>query len=95
MVGRFNYHPYYASQSNGWTPIRPPVGQVQPLTVPPPPYVEHQNAKKVRNDVNIHKDTLKVELDEQNPDYHLLSFVFDALFDGRYTCNLIYCFSIY
>lgn len=84
-MGRFNYPPpYYANQAGGvWPSFRPPMGQQQqPLTVPPP-YVEHQNAKKVRNDVNVHKDTLRLEVDEQNPDQHLVSFVFDALYDGR------------
>ncbi|XP_059632562.1 probable E3 ubiquitin-protein ligase LUL4 [Cornus florida] len=80
MVGRSNFVPYYTYQTNGWTGMRPPL--------PPPPrpqYVDHQHAKKVRNDVNVHKDTLKLEIDEQNPDHHLVSFVFDALFDGSIT----------
>ncbi|KAL5787973.1 hypothetical protein ACOSP7_004922 [Xanthoceras sorbifolium] len=51
---------------------------------PPPPYVDHHSAKKVRNDVNVHKDTLRIEVDEQNPDHVLVSFVFDAMFDGRF-----------
>lgn len=81
MMGRYSYQfhyqpPYYANQAHGWPAPRPPVG-------PPPPYVDHQSAKKVRNDVNIHKDTLKIEVDEENPDHVLVSFVFDALFDGR------------
>uniref|UniRef100_A0A2C9VIV4 MGRN1/RNF157-like N-terminal domain-containing protein n=1 Tax=Manihot esculenta TaxID=3983 RepID=A0A2C9VIV4_MANES len=29
-----------------------------------------------------HKDALKVEIDEHNPDNYLVSFVFDALLDG-------------
>lgn len=53
----------------------------------PPPYVEHQNAKKVRNDVNVRKDTVRLEVDEQNPDHHLVSFVFDAVFDGSITIS--------
>lgn len=48
----------------------------------PPRYVDHQAAKKVKNEVNVHKDTLRLELDEHSPDHHLLSFVFDALYDG-------------
>ncbi|KAH7573712.1 hypothetical protein JRO89_XS03G0196600 [Xanthoceras sorbifolium] len=82
MTGRFNYQyhyqpPYYNNQAHGWpSTTRPPVG-------PPPPYVDHQSAKKVRNDVNVHKDTLRIEVDEQNPDHVLVSFVFDAMFDGR------------
>lgn len=86
MMGRSNYQPCYANHSNYWTQIRPPVAapllQQQPL-LHPPPYVEHQNAKKVRNDVNVHKNTLRLEVDERNPDHFLVSFTFDALFDGR------------
>ncbi|PSS33898.1 E3 ubiquitin-protein like [Actinidia chinensis var. chinensis] len=86
MAGRGNFAPYGPYQNNGWALIRPP--QPQPLPQPqqpPPPYVHHQQAKKVRNDVNVHKDTLRLEVDEQNPDHHLVSFVFDALFDGSFT----------
>ncbi|KAJ9182048.1 hypothetical protein P3X46_006081 [Hevea brasiliensis] len=83
-ANRFNYPPYYcANQPNWWPSIRPNVGTGQPIE--PAPYIEHQNAKKVRNDVNVHKDTLKVEIDENNPDNYLVSFVFDALFDGSIT----------
>lgn len=79
-MGRSNFGPYYANQNNGWIRIRPPV------VAPPLPqvaYVEDQQAKKVRNDVNVHKDTLRLEIDEENPDQHLVTFVFDALYDGR------------
>lgn len=67
--------------------MRPPPYMV-PVSLPvpsvaPPAYVEHNQAKKVKNHVNLHKDTLKVEVDKDNPDCHLVSFVFDALFDGR------------
>lgn len=79
-MGRSNLGPYYAYQNNGWAGIRPPV-VAEPL--PPVAYVEHQQAKNVNNDVNVHKDTLRLEVDEENPDHHLVSFVFDALFDGR------------
>lgn len=76
MMIRPNYHPQHQfNQSNGWPAVLP--------SLPPPPYVEHQNAKKVRNDVNVHKGTLRLEVDRHNPDHHLVSFVFDALFDGR------------
>ncbi|CAI0466360.1 unnamed protein product [Linum tenue] len=76
MVGRYNYQPYYYGNSaGGWPPIQPV------------PYVEHQNAKKVRNEVNVHKGTLRLELDEQNPDHHLISFVFYALVYGSITVS--------
>ncbi|TYH01621.1 hypothetical protein ES288_A09G074000v1 [Gossypium darwinii] len=86
VMGRYpiQYPPYFANQASAWPPIRAhAVAAVPPQ--PPPSYVEHYNAKKVRNDVNVHKDTLKLEVDEQNPDHHLVSFVFDALFDGSIT----------
>ncbi|CAI0559757.1 unnamed protein product [Linum tenue] len=90
MVGRYNPQPYYYGNSAGGWPqqpyaARPSVGPPQPIQ--PVPYVEHQNAKKVRNEVNVHKETLRLELDEQNPDHHLVSFVFDALVDGSITIS--------
>ncbi|KAD6794784.1 hypothetical protein R6Q59_021303 [Mikania micrantha] len=75
--GGFN-HPQ-PNYSYGW--MRPP----PMVPVPPPAYVEHKQAKKVKNHVNLHKDTLKVEVDKENPDCYLVSFVFDALFDGSIT----------
>lgn len=81
MTARFNYHPYHSNQANGWPAARSAVGPA----VEPPRYVEHQNAKKVRNDVNVHKDTLRLVVDEHNPDHLLVSFVFDALYDGSIT----------
>lgn len=58
---------------------------------PPPAYVEHQSAKVIKNDVNVHKDSIKLEVDEKHPDHHLVSFVFDARFDGSIT---IYYFAM-
>ncbi|XP_061345486.1 probable E3 ubiquitin-protein ligase LUL4 [Gastrolobium bilobum] len=70
-----NSMPFYANQCH---PPPPPLP-------PPPPYVDHQSAKKIRNDVNLHKHTLQLHLDRNNPDHHLISFVFDAHFDGSIT----------
>lgn len=68
----------------GWMPpMRPPYMVPVPPPLPPPAYVEHKQAKKVKNHVNLHKDSLKIEVDKENPDCCLVSFVFDALFDGR------------
>lgn len=64
--------------------VNPGQGQGQPGAVPPP-YVDHQTAKKIRNDVNLHKHTLRLDFDPNNPDHHLISFVFDALYDGSIT----------
>ncbi|KAJ4893001.1 putative E3 ubiquitin-protein ligase LUL4 [Raphanus sativus] len=82
-------HPQYltTAQPNWWGPtMRPgfvcPQTPMQPL---PPPYVENQNAKKVRNDVNVHRDTLRLQVDESVPAHHLVSFVFDAIFHGSFT----------
>ncbi|KAK9725432.1 hypothetical protein RND81_05G142800 [Saponaria officinalis] len=80
MVGRPNF-PYFPSNyGNGWHHMREPLPPP-----PPPPYVEHQNAKVVKNDVNVHKDTIKLVVDENFPDCYLVSFVFDAHFDGSIT----------
>ncbi|KAM3378205.1 putative E3 ubiquitin-protein ligase LUL4 [Capsicum galapagoense] len=77
-----HYPPYYHPQTNnGWLGLRPP----PPPPLPEVPYVDHQNAKKIQNDVNVHKDTIKVQVDELNKDSHLVSFTFDALVDGSIT----------
>ncbi|KAG2325061.1 hypothetical protein Bca52824_007789 [Brassica carinata] len=67
--------------------------------VPQFPYVEHQEAVTIKNDVNLNKDTLRFEPDESNPGKFLLSFTFDANVPGSITvmffakedrdCNLI------
>lgn len=90
MTNRFNYQPLYVNQgSSGWPAIRPPA--VGPASSPPP-YVDHQTAKKIKNDVNVHKDTLQLEVDEHHPDQYMVSFVFDALYDGRYGIPLFLSF---
>lgn len=48
------------------------------------PYVEHQKAVTIRNDVNLKKETLKVVPDEENPGRFLVTFTFDATVAGRY-----------
>lgn len=52
---------------------------------PPPPYVDHQQAKKVRNDVNVHRATIRLLPDQRSPDQYLVSFVYDAQVDGSFT----------
>ncbi|KAM0045491.1 putative transcription factor C2H2 family [Helianthus debilis subsp. tardiflorus] len=44
----------------------------------PTPYVDHQKAVTIRNDVNLKKETLKIEADEENPGKFVVSFTFDA-----------------
>jgi len=45
--------------------------------------VEHQQAQKVKNYVNLHKDTIRLEPDGADPDRRLVTFTFDAVTDGR------------
>ncbi|PSR98173.1 E3 ubiquitin-protein like [Actinidia chinensis var. chinensis] len=59
-----------------------PCGPVMP---PPPPYVEHQKAVTIRNDVNLKKETLRIEPDEENPGRFLVAFTFDATVAGSIT----------
>lgn len=103
--GYYPYHGYYPQQ-----PVPGPFGPFYPdwaggqypyRAVPAPvtPYVEHQKAVTIRNDVNIKKETLRVEPDEDNPGKYLISFTFDATAPGSITliffaketedCNLI------
>ncbi|GMJ03008.1 ABA insensitive RING protein 3, LOSS OF GDU 2 [Hibiscus trionum] len=57
-----------------------------PMMPPPPvPYIEHQKAVTIKNDVNLKKETLKFEADELNPGKLLVSFTFDATVAGRMT----------
>ncbi|CAI9764286.1 unnamed protein product [Fraxinus pennsylvanica] len=79
IMGQYsNYRPYLTPPMR-WGPIPPP----PPL--PPVPYVDHQSAKKIKNDVNIHKDTIMLQADVLNQDYQLVTFTFDALVDGSIT----------
>lgn len=47
------------------------------------PYVEHQKALTIHNDVNVKKESLMMEPDEENPGKSLVSFKFDATAAGR------------
>ncbi|XP_058101806.1 probable E3 ubiquitin-protein ligase LUL2 [Magnolia sinica] len=69
------------SQPN-WVGGRYPCG---PAPSPPAPYVEHQKAVTIRNDVNLKKETLRVEPDEENPGKYLVAFTFDATVAGSIT----------
>ncbi|XAR69081.1 hypothetical protein NMG60_11000544 [Bertholletia excelsa] len=51
----------------------------------PTPIVEHQKAVTIRNDVNLKKETLRIEPDEQNPGKFLVTFTFDATVAGSIT----------
>lgn len=50
---------------------------------PVTPFVEHQKAVTIRNDVNIKKESLRLEPDEENPGQFLVAFTFDATAPGR------------
>ncbi|KAG5112944.1 hypothetical protein AAZX31_13G122800 [Glycine max] len=58
-----------------------------PVAAPPAPapYVEHQKAVTIKNDVNIKKETLRIEPDDENPGRFLVSFTFDATVSGSIT----------
>lgn len=60
-----------------------PLDWQQPPVVVAPPSDDQKTAKVVNSEVNVHKDSLRLEADELNPDRLLVSFVFDALLDGR------------
>lgn len=81
----------HPGQAN-WVGGQYPYGYVMPA---PTPYVEHQKAVTIRNDVNLKKETLRVEPDEENPGKFLVTFTFDATVAGRYYCcftSLVYVF---
>lgn len=49
------------------------------------PYFEHQKAVTIRNDVNVKKETLRVEPDEENRGKFVVAFTFDATAPGSIT----------
>ncbi|KAK1318043.1 putative E3 ubiquitin-protein ligase LUL4 [Acorus calamus] len=93
---------YFARPTYPYPPIPPPANArwvppsgssssylPPPLPPPPPPlpHVEHEKAKTIKNYVNVHKDTIRLEEDESDKDRHLVSFTFDALVDGSITIH--------
>ncbi|XP_010907358.3 probable E3 ubiquitin-protein ligase LUL4 [Elaeis guineensis] len=48
-------------------------------------HAEHQTATTVKNYVNLHKNSIRLEPDKLNPNHHLVSFTFDSLVDGSFT----------
>ncbi|XP_011048560.1 PREDICTED: probable E3 ubiquitin-protein ligase LOG2 [Populus euphratica] len=59
------------------------VGGRCPMMPQPAPSVEHQKAVIIRNDVNLKKESLRIEPDEENPGSYLVTFTFDATVAGR------------
>nr|GMC50951.1 probable E3 ubiquitin-protein ligase LOG2 [Ipomoea batatas]GMD39051.1 probable E3 ubiquitin-protein ligase LOG2 [Ipomoea batatas] len=70
--------PSHADWISGRYPCRPMIPQ-------PAPYVEHQKAVTIRNDVNLKKETLRLEPDNANPGKSLVAFTFDATVAGSMT----------
>ncbi|EXC16229.1 E3 ubiquitin-protein ligase MGRN1 [Morus notabilis] len=64
-----------------WVGGRYPCGPAAAAT----PYVEHQKAVTIRNDVNLKKESLRIEPDEDNPGKFLVAFTFDATVSGSMT----------
>ncbi|CAH8375260.1 unnamed protein product [Eruca vesicaria subsp. sativa] len=78
------YHQYH--QGGYYPPLQyhQNQGARAPMT-PQYPYVEHQEAVTIKNDVNLNKQTLRFEPDESDPRKFLLSFTFDANVPGSMT----------
>ncbi|XP_042402143.1 probable E3 ubiquitin-protein ligase LUL2 [Zingiber officinale] len=76
-------HGQYPAQHPGWVGS----GRYPPYAPSPPPlpYVQHQTAVTIRNDVNIKKESLRLEPDEENPGFFLVAFNFDATVAGSIT----------
>lgn len=77
------YDHHHAAAHANWDNERYPYGP--PMMQPPAPYVEHQKAVTIRNDVNLKKETLRIEPDEENKGKFLVAFTFDATVAGSMT----------
>ncbi|EYU38534.1 hypothetical protein MIMGU_mgv1a0110001mg, partial [Erythranthe guttata] len=75
------YDHHHAAAHANWANGRYPYPMMPPAPAPAP-YVEHQKAVTIRNDVNLKKETLRIDPDEENPGKHLVSFTFDATVAG-------------
>ncbi|KAB2060117.1 E3 ubiquitin-protein ligase MGRN1 [Gossypium arboreum] len=62
-----------------------PYGEMMHPVPEPVPYIEHQQAVTVKNDVNLKKETLKLAADASNPGKFSVNFTFDANVAGRMT----------
>ncbi|KAL0874982.1 hypothetical protein Bca101_024687 [Brassica carinata] len=74
-----------AMQTQQPPPHKVPATTYQYPTMPPPPYVEYQKPATIRNDVNLRKETLRLQPDPENPGQLLVFFSFDATVPGRIT----------
>lgn len=75
----FHHPPHHLNWGGG---VRYPAAPMP--SVAPTPYIEHQKAVTIRNDVNLKKETLRVDPDDENPGMFLVGFTFDATVAGRY-----------
>lgn len=85
MAAPYDHHhrvPHVDPNHGNWVGGPYPCGPVVPTVAP---YVEHQKAVTIRNDVNLKKETLKVVPDEENPGRFLVTFTFDATVSGSVT----------
>ncbi|KAL3327788.1 hypothetical protein AABB24_035454 [Solanum stoloniferum] len=80
LPASYDHHHRMDPGHANWVNGRYPCGPMMP---PPAPCVEHQKAVTIRNDVNLKKETLRIEPDEANPGKYLVAFTFDATVPGR------------
>lgn len=80
------YDHHHVAPHGNWANGRYPYGAM--MQAPATPYVEHQKAVTIRNDVNLKKETLRIEPDEDHPGKFLVAFSFDATVTGRYVVFL-------
>ncbi|KAI4372267.1 hypothetical protein MLD38_010516 [Melastoma candidum] len=81
-AGPRNYGCGYSSGGYNARPGGPGTSGMRPRPARVP-FVEQKQAKLVINEVNVHKDSIRVTVNE-NGTSHLVSFTFDALVDGRH-----------
>ncbi|KAL2481430.1 putative E3 ubiquitin-protein ligase LOG2 [Abeliophyllum distichum] len=79
------YDHHHAAAHANWVNERYPYGPMMQPPAGPAPYVEHQKAVTIRNDVNLKKETLRIEPDQDNPGKFLVAFTFDATVAGSMT----------
>ncbi|KAK1392657.1 RING-type E3 ubiquitin transferase [Heracleum sosnowskyi] len=82
MPAPYDHHHRPPHVDPNWVGGPYPCGPMVPTVAP---YVEHQKAVTIRNDVNLKKETLKVVPDEDNPGGFLVTFTFDATVSGSVT----------
>ncbi|KAI3705342.1 hypothetical protein L1987_75578 [Smallanthus sonchifolius] len=85
LPATYDHHPHRVPvdpAGQAWVGGRYPCG---PVMHTPTPYVDHQKAVTIRSDVNLKKETLKIEHDEHHPGKFLVEFTYDATVAGSIT----------